>query len=808
MAAEGVYSVRQPHQPFERFPTKSNASVKGLRQPGHDAFFQHTGLPRTPHDRSQMGSPQGGDHQIKSGNHRLNYNNQRDVNSSISNNTSKAPRAGNHQQNHHHSAGDYKRQDYAAENSSSNYHRSSLTPASKTRRRHTNDSGAMLNNTQPRYSTLQHHQSGSRSHSSVPLMPRSLSYESSIPHAVRYNAQGYQHFLAQAAQPQIIVNETFHPTLYAPQHHTRRHQATAEHIDESYTPQRPRALSNSGTETLLESVYPPQPFYGMQWGYRPSQMPPVTPLAQEAASEGQRDAKEMLESLPSQIATLSLDARAYGDQEYRCERLREQLEWYFSPRNLATDTYLVSKMNADQWVPISVVADFNKVKAITHEFQDVVDALRKSPKVLVDTDGKMAKAITVDRPRTTLILRELPEDAEEQDIRGVFTEANCPAKSITKESVGNMWFVEFETADDALAMLHYTRGRYLLDVPIAARLKSNTVFTSGEFKSTQMATTTSGNLVMTATPATQDWVQPPSPSMAQDGLVFGMPAPYRRFPADETLVAPDSWSNQPIQESSPHDTSRSQTASPPFPPEAFHPLGVMAPTAVVLPPNAYYINGQMWIAAPGFAMPPPQGVDVHQHYPGQVFLHPTQYGARFAREARRDSQSDSCSQSGGGRSSDFMNRRASRQDYDDGAGGMRYSRHRNYYGLIDAQGQFQHANASYNMGQHPMRSDRSSDSRSDMSSGHPMQTKSGKKKRKNGFKNRNRNYYPRRGSNGQKSQNVVQAAGTDGADFSGISLNASLLVTESNPLGIEDGTKELEQSQVASVNAGVAMLTT
>ena len=73
-------------------------------------------------------------------------------------------------------------------------------------------------------------------------------------------------------------------------------------------------------------------------------------------------------------------------------------------------------MNADHWVSISVVADFKKVKALTNDLQEVVDALRRSNKVSVDATGTMVKAITIDRPRTTLILRELPEDTEEEVI--------------------------------------------------------------------------------------------------------------------------------------------------------------------------------------------------------------------------------------------------------------------------------------------------------------------------------------------------------------------------------------------------------
>ncbi|KAL9958513.1 hypothetical protein ACROYT_G035539 [Oculina patagonica] len=40
--------------------------------------------------------------------------------------------------------------------------------------------------------------------------------------------------------------------------------------------------------------------------------------------------------------------------------LRHQLEFYFSRENLSSDTYLVSQMDGDQYVPIWTVANFNQ----------------------------------------------------------------------------------------------------------------------------------------------------------------------------------------------------------------------------------------------------------------------------------------------------------------------------------------------------------------------------------------------------------------------------------------------------------------
>ena len=71
-------------------------------------------------------------------------------------------------------------------------------------------------------------------------------------------------------------------------------------------------------------------------------------------------------------------------------------------------------MDKEKWVPISVIADFKKVKAMTGRIEVVVEALRRSSKVQVNEAGTMVRPNLVEKPRTTLILRELPGDTEKQ----------------------------------------------------------------------------------------------------------------------------------------------------------------------------------------------------------------------------------------------------------------------------------------------------------------------------------------------------------------------------------------------------------
>jgi la-related protein 4 len=59
--------------------------------------------------------------------------------------------------------------------------------------------------------------------------------------------------------------------------------------------------------------------------------------------------------------------------------LQYQLEYYFSRQNLAHDTYLISQMDSDQYVPIWTIANFNQIKKLTSDINLVTQVLRGEP---------------------------------------------------------------------------------------------------------------------------------------------------------------------------------------------------------------------------------------------------------------------------------------------------------------------------------------------------------------------------------------------------------------------------------------------
>lgn len=64
----------------------------------------------------------------------------------------------------------------------------------------------------------------------------------------------------------------------------------------------------------------------------------------------------------------------------------KQIEYYFSDANLVKDDFLRSNMDDQGWVPITLIANFPRVKNLTTNIQLILDALRSSTVVEVQDD--------------------------------------------------------------------------------------------------------------------------------------------------------------------------------------------------------------------------------------------------------------------------------------------------------------------------------------------------------------------------------------------------------------------------------------
>ncbi|CAK9883186.1 unnamed protein product [Sphagnum jensenii] len=80
-------------------------------------------------------------------------------------------------------------------------------------------------------------------------------------------------------------------------------------------------------------------------------------------------------------------AAAGGDSSMSLQVLLvNQIEYYFSMDNLCKDIFLRSKMDDQGFIPISVIANFNRVRMLTEDGTVILDALQKSSVVELQGD--------------------------------------------------------------------------------------------------------------------------------------------------------------------------------------------------------------------------------------------------------------------------------------------------------------------------------------------------------------------------------------------------------------------------------------
>ena len=85
-------------------------------------------------------------------------------------------------------------------------------------------------------------------------------------------------------------------------------------------------------------------------------------------------------------------AQAQGSKSSVLEAVRVQVEYYFSAQNLQKDYFLRGKMDDDGWIEISVIANFNRVRALAPNPAVIAEALVGSTLVELSSAGDGIRA--------------------------------------------------------------------------------------------------------------------------------------------------------------------------------------------------------------------------------------------------------------------------------------------------------------------------------------------------------------------------------------------------------------------------------
>jgi len=125
------------------------------------------------------------------------------------------------------------------------------------------------------------------------------------------------------------------------------------------------------------------------------------------------------------------------DGDLLLETLTKQIEYYFSTENLLRDIFFRTQMDMEGWVDLVLIANFNRVKVMTTDFNLILEAVKKS--TILELKGESYV-------RLKDSWKDWPLSKNEQ------TEALLPKKEEPKEEVSSIkWPLEGKRSDLSLS---------------------------------------------------------------------------------------------------------------------------------------------------------------------------------------------------------------------------------------------------------------------------------------------------------------------------------------------------------------------
>ncbi|KAK4019727.1 hypothetical protein OUZ56_001736 [Daphnia magna] len=133
-------------------------------------------------------------------------------------------------------------------------------------------------------------------------------------------------------------------------------------------------------------------------------------------------------------AVLQPHTKSVGDASVVKDLVRKQVEYYFSEDNLQRDFFLRRKMDSEGYLPISLIASFHRVQALTQDVSLVIQALQQSSLLKIKD---LVKVRTVNDPEKWPILPETIKSEEQPETIMTSTGGSLEEKSVNTDTANS-----------------------------------------------------------------------------------------------------------------------------------------------------------------------------------------------------------------------------------------------------------------------------------------------------------------------------------------------------------------------------------
>jgi len=152
--------------------------------------------------------------------------------------------------------------------------------------------------------------------------------------------------------------------------------------------------------------------------------------------------------------------------------IKARLEELFSKKCLADDAFLQKHMNAQMFIPVTLIAKHERMKSFCTDSAAIIAAAKQSTNLGVDDEEQMVRPV-IKPSRNTLILRDLPADVTEDELTQFFKASpESEALASVKPDVNRTAFVAFASDEAAQNAALWLRSQKLRGEEIKCAMKT------------------------------------------------------------------------------------------------------------------------------------------------------------------------------------------------------------------------------------------------------------------------------------------------------------------------------------------------